>query len=310
MTFYSPLNEGKYVWDNFLKNKDKFNFKGERLIFYSDKFLKKKYFINKNFKQKFSSEYIENLKFINSTFSQDFYGLMAPKQDSFSSVTSFVSSDLKSYLGDLYLRDIQEGIDDEILLNNLSIKYVYIESKNLPLMKKYNNLKKVYEDINIIVYENAQSLPYYYLADKVKQNINNPRSIKINDKETYLNKYDFDQLKNQKFGTDGIKLLSRKNSEFLFKYKSKKKGLLVISDSFDKNWKAKSEADEKSQNLKIIKANYLFKAIYLPKGNYTFKVYFEKSNYYIWIYISVISLLVVILFFKSKIIKRHLDLIR
>ena len=71
--------------------------------------------------------------------------------------------------------------------------------------------------------------------------------------------------------------------------------LLVISDSWHPFWKAKSNFD----NLEIIKANKIFKAIKLHKGSYEVTLYFDTNNYKFGIYFSLFWLIFcVILLYK------------
>ena len=84
-------------------------------------------------------------------------------------------------------------------------------------------------------------------------------------------------------------------------YDSKFSNLLVISDLFDKNWKI----DGSDQN-KIYKANYFFKAILLEPGNYNLSIYYDYSKFLYGIPISIFVILLVLFFFRKQLIKDNL----
>ena len=289
--YHNPIyNDLAYFWNEInLGNKNQNN----RIAYLSDK-----YFLNDNFNvqnkyTQFDKEYINDwIKYHPlSKKSDKYYGIRAATLDSFSNTASFVPTDLKNSLKPLEIRNLQEGFLNKNFLNNLSIKYLYTKSSNDEIIYDNNlNLNKIFTNDRVIIFENNLHLPYFYLASKIYETNNNFLDTHIKKNTAYLEKDDFTILKNKNFQKGKIKLISRKNSKFIFEYESDYEGFLVISDAFDSNWKAKNN----EVNLQIFKTNYFFKGIKLEAGKYRIEVFYDTTKYNLGIYISLISLFVLL----------------
>lgn len=282
--YHNPIyNNLSYFWDE-IKLDDKYSI--NRIAYLSDK-----YFLKNSFDKpsQFDEKYINNwIKYHPLEKKSDkYFGIRATKIDSFSDTASFVPTDLQKNLKPFEIRNLQEGYLSKNFLNNLSIKYLYTKSSNDQIIEDNNfNLNKIFKNDRVIIFQNKFYLPYFYLASEIYEVNDNFLDTYINKNSAYLQKKDFSLLKNKNFQVGKIKLISRKNSKFIFEYESDYDGFLVISDAFDSNWKAKSNEID----FKIYKTNYFFKGIKLTPGKYQIEIFYDSSEYYPGIYISILSL--------------------
>ena len=86
----------------------------------------------------------------------------------------------------------------------------------------------------------------------------------------------------------------------IFNFESNNNEFLVIADSWHPFWKVRTN----NKNIEIFKANFIFKGIKLPKGKYSFELYYDTSTYKIGIYISLISFLFLIFYLSIFIYKK------
>jgi hypothetical protein len=298
--YHNPIhNNLTYFWNEI--NLDNAN-QNYRIAYLSDKYFLDYHFSKKNKHTQFDEKYINDwIKYHQLNKESDkYYGIRAPSSDSFSDTASFVPTDLKNSLKPFEIRNLQEGFLNQIFLNNLSIKYLYTKSSNDKIINDNNfNLNNIFTNDRVIIFENKSHLPYFYLASKIYEIDNDFLNTYIEKKTAYLKKDDFNILKNKNFQEGKIKLISRKNSKFVFEYDSNYDGFLVISDAFDSNWKAKSN----KRNFQIFKTNYFFKGIKLEAGKYQIEIFYDVSKYYLGVYVSIISLFVfisLILYLRSN----------
>lgn len=318
-SYFTPLEVNNYyIWNNIVK--EKVIQKDERIISLTNNYLLN--LKNKKVNYKNLNKY-EIQKWINNNpinLENKYYGIMSPPFLSFSSNASFIFKKLKEdniklldevsdelkigYTSDKSFELLQEGIYNLNFINNLSIKYAYslLELKNLELFD--HNIKPYWNDGNIFIYEINNSLPYIYLPKKILNNKKKFYEYKILENEVYLGEKEYEKFRNLKLGDANYKAEIVDNSHFKISYKSKSENILVISNLFDKKWKHDS-----NQNLEIIRVNNYFTGIILKPGDYSFTLYFDNSKYYIGIYISIISIIFMLLYIflnsKNNSLKSH-----
>jgi len=171
----------------------------------------------------------------------------------------------------------------------LSINYAYslFDLKKLNIINE--NLQPFWNDENLFIYKIKKSLPYYYLPKKISTTNKKFYEYSIDKNEVYLSRDDFKKFTNLKLGPAEYSFKILNNSNFEVNYKSKSENILVISNLYDENWKHTS-----SKNLEIINVNNYFTGIVLKPGDYKFNLYFDNSKYNLGIYISLISLLLLL----------------
>ena len=161
------------------------------------------------------------------------------------------------------------------------VKYVISED---PIPKNYR-LKLIYSSRQFFLYEYLNSWPYFYLADRI-QTINDFKKLYDAEKGVaYLweNEPKFPSLTISAGKKKDIKLKKFTFDSMEFTYSSEKSEFLVISDAWHPHW----HATINNKELKIYKANGIFKGISLPPGQGTVKLYFDNSPYRPGIWVSV-----------------------
>ncbi len=236
---------------------------------------------------------------------------MSPPFLSFSSNASFVNKKLSEDSSSLFeivpkkIKDgftasnsfeiLQEGIYNINYVNNLSIKYAYsvFDLEKHGLLKKY--LKPYWNDGNLYIYEILGSNQYSYVAKSINYTNKDIHDFKIKDKEVYLSKKNYQNYKNLNIGPADFKLSIINNSSFNIYYKSNYKNIIVISNSFHKNWKHNS-----NDNIQIIKVNKYFTGLVVGPGEFNFKFYFDNSKYFPGIYFSSLFIIIIIIFYLKN----------
>ncbi len=284
--------------------------------------LKRSAYIDLSIDEIYKNESLERKLDVWKNNSSDFkqIGYLNPPGLSFSSILSHWNKDASKFLsyhlnktGFQDLREISDGnnllLMNKELINFLNIKYLYFRNKPNEnfIDKKYILL---HEQPGLYLYENPNSLPYYYFGNEIKINLNS--NIKNLNKGGFViqDKKIFNNLKNMKFDDEDnkeINLVEWKNGSLIFDYKAQKDNVLIIHDLWHPNWKVKKiqtvegSNDKLNKEISIFKANYIFKGLLLPKGNYRFELFYDTKKYYLGIYMSIISIIIfIIIFFKIK----------
>lgn len=180
------------------------------------------------------------------------------------------------------LRDLTTGgpVFSSDLLDMGAVSYYYSTRKILNLPK---NLSPYAETDYIYIYRNLSAWPYFYLADRLE--IQNAKHLKdVRRGTAYLTEEDFFAMP-EGTGRSSIELKEFSHGRMVFDYRGDKENLLVVADAWHPFWKAR--AGERA--LTVIKANEIFKAVRLPKGEYTLDLFFDTSPFFTGIYVSAIT---------------------
>lgn len=174
------------------------------------------------------------------------------------------------------------------LLDMAAVQYYYSDR---PLKEIPDQLQLFLQDKQLYVYRNFSAWPYFYLARRIERTQNDLVPDKPIPGTAYLNNSDYFDLP---AGITGIvKLKHFAYGKLTFDYHAEQESLLVIADAWHPFWKATAQGKE----LKIVKANQLFKAVRIPPGTFDVVVYFDTSPYRLGIVISLISCLFFMVFY-------------
>jgi len=157
--------------------------------------------------------------------------------------------------------------------------------------------KVAFEDKTVVVLENINALPrasvvydWEVLEDKklILEKLLNPNFLEGN--KVLLEEH---IIYKQEAGTGNnkVKYLKYEEQESVLRVETDKGGLLFISDLYYPGWKAFIDNDE----TKIYKANYAFRAVYVPKGEHNIKFVYRPDSFKKGLIISIISLLVLLI---------------
>ncbi len=180
--------------------------------------------------------------------------------------------------GEPWLRSTKLSLDQKIqkfsssknqaLFSMLNIKYIFSSFK-LPNFKLIYQTTATEKNIPVYIYENPQVIPRIYFAKNVKfVDSNNAfgELLKIKDfhEITLIEINPKSQIPDTKYQIQNTKT-EVKSFEFqLIKLKTQGEGWLVYSDANLPTWEAYID----NQQTPIYTANYLFKSVFVPKGEH------------------------------------------
>ena len=148
-------------------------------------------------------------------------------------------------------------------------------------------MELIYKGTQFYLYKNLRAWPYYYFAERVEiiesfkdlyQGIKGVGYVWDSDTEIEI-PYEFhddaSQLHLEKFIPGEIK----------FQYSSKASEFLVVADAWHPNWHVQVDGNE----VKLTKANGVFKGVLLPPGSHRVRFFFDSSVYIPGVWISIIG---------------------
>jgi len=184
------------------------------------------------------------------------------------------------------------------VIDFLAIKNILIKKSDLnqPWVFPIQNypdkkFKKIYEEDRFLIYENQEVLPKAYLLGDYEI---------ISEDQKIINKIldeDFDLEKSVVLEKDpnidrvedfegSVSLLNYEPNKINIESNSENDGILVISDNFYPGWKAKINGEE----TEILRANYTFRGIVVPKGDNKIEIYYFPDSFKWGVAIAMISI--------------------
>lgn len=166
------------------------------------------------------------------------------------------------------------------LLDIANVKYFVILKENESLYLKNKKFKKVFEDRSVVVLENMNALP---------------RQFEVRNWEVVTNQTDvLKKLGTRDFSSGKKIILAEAPPENV-------KTMLFFSDTFYPGWRAFVNGVE----TKIYRANYTFRAIAVPEGNYHVDFKYEPDTFYKGLKISAFSSMVILGMIGYTLLKRE-----
>jgi len=189
------------------------------------------------------------------------------------------------------------------LLNLGNVKYILAvkrdeqetpDSKGKVSYKlRFSKFKPAFDDKSVRVLENKEVLPRAFMVYRYRkvseeaEIINNLLSSDFDFTQEIILEKEIDN----KLITGEVKEVSyerNKNNSSIVTIDHSGDGLLFISDSFYPGWKAFIDGKE----TKIYRANYAFRAVFLPSGKHTVRFIYDPLSFKIGTAISLIALVV------------------
>ncbi len=187
----------------------------------------------------------------------------------------------------------------------LGIRYIVQKKSDLgkPWAFQFNNYsdKKfnlIYEDKDFQIFENLEVLPKAFLVGDYTVEANKQEVLdKIySDDFNFRNNVILEKDPKVKVGEGNInevELINYSLNKILLKTRSDTEKILVISDNFYPGWIAKIN----KKNTEIIRANYTFRAVPIPKGNNEIEIIYQPRSFKTGFIISSISTSLAIMIF-------------
>lgn len=204
--------------------------------------------------------------------------------------------------------------DRRKLIDFVGVKYLIAKQEDFELMEK-NNFKKVFESGSLGVFENNEVVPRVFLAS----NYEGPPEVDSTNKTTYeikaerrklipekLLSSDFDFRNvlvleepspiSAQYGPGTAEITRYKPQEVVVKTDSAEPKLLFLSDNYYPGWKATVDGNE----VKILRADYTFRAVPLVPGKHIVRFYFASESFKIGAIISCLGLIFLLGLFALK----------
>ena len=178
------------------------------------------------------------------------------------------------------------------LINLSGVKYFFSPD---PLLGAGEKNHLITEGGSYFIYENLNSYPrafivYNYdvldeeeILDKLNDNDFSPLKTLLMEKEPIVPGLQLNIPLSEKYYA---KIKSYMPNEVVIEVETQENGFLVLTDAYDKDWKA--YIDEK--NTEIYRADYLFRAVFMPRGKHQVKFKYMPMSFVYGAYLSIISL--------------------
>lgn len=190
------------------------------------------------------------------------------------------------------------------VLDILGVKYILDKAENASTEKTFpsDRFLLAHKENNWSIFENKYAVPRYFLTSDYKHYKSNAEFEKIffskdfNPAKTILLEKPLDQ--NNKLNTDqqenlgDIKMSLYSPNKIIFNTKTNSNLLFFLSDTYYPGWKA--YIDNKETN--IYKANYTFRAIFLPSGSHTIVFNYQPQSFSLGVKTSIISVIIALVF--------------
>ena len=193
----------------------------------------------------------------------------------------------------------KNGIYTAQAINLLGVKYVIHKkaddhaSWTFPFWNyKQGSFKLIYEDQSYQILENEDVFPRTFFVDKFQiernpQRIINKMFASNLQKEVILE----ENPKQAITGTGTVNINSYTPNKIVLKTVTNGNSLLFLSDAYSKDWKATVDGKE----VKIYRADYDFRAIFVPKGSHDVIFEYDPIFFKIGILLAFLGLAVIIL---------------
>lgn len=194
------------------------------------------------------------------------------------------------------------------IMDETNTRFLLTIKKDNPY-KASEKYKKVFEDKEVAILENTQSLPRIYLTkNAIKASNQQTLKLLLDDnfpvKETSItDEFEFINSSRETLNAD-LEYKPLTNSYVIIKSTSNIDAYLVVLDSFYPGWKALIDGTQS----KIYRTNYNFRGILLPKGNHTVEFIYTPDSLKYGAMISGVSLFLILLFLTFPFFKKFYNL--
>lgn len=204
------------------------------------------------------------------------------------------------------------------LLNNKYLLALKRDEKGIPseqgeisYLYKDSKFKLIYSDQSLAVLENTLSFPRAFLVEdkiiiKEKEEIAelllseeiDLRKTVILEEEPEVSAEDLSQGSPEESLTDSVEFLEYTNNEETLRVKSNSDKILFISETLYPGWKAFLDGQE----AKIHRANYVFKGVFIPRGEHQLRMVYDPLSFKVgsWLSLSGILICAFLLLIRKK----------
>lgn len=193
------------------------------------------------------------------------------------------------------------------VLDLLGTKYVLDRMENGSSEKGFppNRFSAAAKMNGWTIFQNINAVPRFFLASSYEAYSGNTEfenkffQASFNSKNTILVEKQLSLTQNKQINSDTVSLISYQPNEVIFQTETNEPRLLFLSDNYYPGWQAYIDG----QKNEILKADYTFRTVIVPKGSHKVRFIFRPLSFTIGASISLLSFLtimIVIIFNKHK----------
>lgn len=148
------------------------------------------------------------------------------------------------------------------------------------------------------IYKNPNNI--FYFSDNVRFFSDNEELLEVmkygefNSKNEVFIEGDSFEISSDAFKKKDIEVLEYKPNSVVVNTQTDRDGVLVFSDTFYNGWKVFVDDEEQS----VLKANYNFKAVYVPSGDHNIKFIFDPIIFWHGLLVTMLGLVSVIMLIR------------
>jgi len=198
---------------------------------------------------------------------------------------------------------------DSQLFDLLNNKYLLVLKRNsdgqpseqgeISYLYKDSKFKLIYSDKSLAVLENTLSFPRAFLVEekiieKDKEKMaqlllsSDIDLLKVVILEEEINGNDLKSSNSQEIFTDEVEFISYKPNEETLRISVDSDKILVVSETFYPGWKAFLDGQE----IKIYRANYAFRAVFIPRGEHQLRMVYDPISFKLGSWLSLLGILI------------------
>jgi len=202
----------------------------------------------------------------------------------------------------LILRRYDEFMDALLqntrLLNLAGVKYI-LTAREEPEEWWHNNLRKVYSEEGLNIYENLDVMPRAFLvhqaevpgsdeailAQLIGEEFDLSPSILLEDESALARLESVARGSPTVEGRDEVKIVEYEANRVVIETTSSQAGFLFLSDAYYPGWRACLDGQEET----VYRADYLFRAVLVPPGQHTVEFTFDPVAFKIGLAVALIT---------------------
>ena len=198
---------------------------------------------------------------------------------------------------------------DSQLFDLLNNKYLLVLKRNsdgqpseqgeISYLYKDSKFKLIYSDKSLAVLENTLSFPRAFLVEEkiiekdkekmaqllLSSDIDLSKVVIL---EEEINGNDLKSSNSQEIFTDEVEFISYKPNEETLRISVDSDKILVVSETFYPGWKAFLDGQE----IKIYRANYAFRAVFIPRGEHQLRMVYDPISFKLGSWLSLLGILI------------------
>ncbi|MCR4329246.1 MAG: YfhO family protein [Candidatus Roizmanbacteria bacterium] len=186
-----------------------------------------------------------------------------------------------------------DSYSKKMLMNLLGVKNIFNKDSFMPPER----FQQVYKKDSWMLFENKEALPRaavfynYRVIEEKDKSIKMLLSKEFRYKQTVILE-NFPKMSAKQMPITPANITSYTSSNVTITTKTKRPGILFLSDNYFPGWKATID----SKPTKIFRADYSFRAVEVPEGNHTVIFSYQPISLYIGVALSALSAIALVAF--------------